>query len=281
MNFTNVLGLPEPLVRAVCNDPYSKGQSDFSVTELITPPRIVALKKIHANELSEDASDRLWSLIGQIGHLILERAATKDLKEYRLYAARCGKLISGQMDLWKRKSIIDYKLTSVWTSKNGVKSEWEQQINSLALLCRENGIEVQKAEIVAIYRDWSVGEARRNKDYPQHQVQVWPVKLWSPQDQEDFVCGRILLHVAAQTNLPECSPTERWAKPEKWAVMRKGRERAVRVLDSRARAITLEKDTPGGYIEHRPAVNTRCEDYCAVAQFCTFFQQLKTQQQND
>ena len=37
MKITNELGLPEPLVDAVRNDGYTKGNADFSVTGLISP----------------------------------------------------------------------------------------------------------------------------------------------------------------------------------------------------------------------------------------------------
>ena len=39
---TNVLNLPEAIVRAVTRDTYSKGQAEFSVTELLLPPRVRA-----------------------------------------------------------------------------------------------------------------------------------------------------------------------------------------------------------------------------------------------
>lgn len=285
--FTNVLNLPEPIVRAVTNDPYAPG-TDFTVTGLIKPPRVSALETLHKAEIVEDVSDRLWALIGQIGHTILERAGTSDLVERRLHISRqVGILgrdeapqfqsysISGQMDLWKQTHLLDYKFTSIWTVKDGVKPEWEQQLNLYALICRENSIMVSQAEIVAIFRDWSVGEARREKDYPQRQIQTLGVKLWEPARQEAFLLERLNLHLNARKVLPECTEDERWARPEKWAVMKRGNQRATKLCDSQAEALReVSERGPGFNVERRPGVQTRCLDYCSAAPFCRQFEML-------
>lgn len=274
MKITNKANLPEPLVRAIQLDPYGH-DCDFSTTTLIKPPRIVALERQHAGELEEDAADRIWALMGQLGHLVLERAGVGQLVERR-FKIRCqGKTIGGQVDLWNNDTLLDYKFTSIWSATNGVKPEWEWQMNINGFLCGENGLPVEKAQIVAIFRDWSVGEARRNRDYPQHQVMVFDVPLWHFTRQVQFIMDRVDAHVKAQEiELPECTPTERWSKPDKWAVMKIGGKRAVMVLDSEEEA-NKQAMTDGYYVEHRPGINTRCEDYCAVAPWCSQFKALK------
>ena len=92
MKITNKKGLPELLVRAVKNDPYSPGErTDISATTLIRPPQQVALSRFHASDLVEDAADRVWALLGSATHNILERAAgPEDISEERYYADRYG-----------------------------------------------------------------------------------------------------------------------------------------------------------------------------------------------
>lgn len=275
LNITNRNNLPAPLVAAIQNDPYSAGDSDATATSLIKPPRIVALEKLHRAEITEDASDRIWSLVGQIGHSILERAAKAGHKvaEERLYRECLGWKVGGQIDLIDGV-ISDYKFTTVWSCKNGLKPEWEQQQNILNWLALGNDKVVTGMEIVALYRDWSVLEARRDSTYPQAQVQVFKVPEWAPVQAQVWIEGRVLLHKEAQAgNLPECSPEERWAKPEKFAVKKPGADRARRVLDTSAEAAKEMK--PGEIIEHRPGENTRCEAYCAAAPFCSQFKALK------
>lgn len=99
MILTNRLGLPRSIENAVRNDKYTRGDADISVTGLISPARKRALETRHANEISEDVAERIWSLMGQIAHGILDRADDeRSLKELRLYIERHGWTISGQFD---------------------------------------------------------------------------------------------------------------------------------------------------------------------------------------
>src|SRR6266446_8263503 len=75
MNLTNELKLPLPIVNAIRGDDYSKGDCDFSVTELIKPVRMRALGKKWSEHLTEDVSDRIFSLFGRAMHKVLEMAA--------------------------------------------------------------------------------------------------------------------------------------------------------------------------------------------------------------
>jgi hypothetical protein len=276
---TNRLGLPQPIVDAVRADPYSSGRSDISVTTLLKPPRAVALERQHASEIVEDAADRLWSLVGQIGHAILERGSKEAITERRLYTEINGWIVSGQVDLVPPDLLLDYKFTSVWSCKDGLKPEWEQQLNMLHLLCVRNGIHIVKAQIVAIFRDWSTLEARRSPDYPQTQVQLFDVPLWTLPAIESYITERVRAHQAARAALPECTAEERWEKPTKWALMKKGRERAVKLFDSaQAANVALEGASKEHYIQERPGEQVRCQSYCAAAPFCSQFASLKQQQ---
>jgi hypothetical protein len=73
MKLTNKKHLPEPLFKAISNDQYVK-RGDISVTSLIGSPKINALRKVHYDEIEEDAIDNVWSLLGSSVHHIIERA---------------------------------------------------------------------------------------------------------------------------------------------------------------------------------------------------------------
>lgn len=99
MRLSNKMGLPDALVRAIQNDGYNPGEkTDFSVTQLISSPRIRVLRKRHWHEIEDDVSDRIYSLLGQSIHTILERAEVSAHVEERLYAEVDGMTISGQFD---------------------------------------------------------------------------------------------------------------------------------------------------------------------------------------
>ena len=163
---TNRLNLPEPLVAAVANDPYDNGGT-LSVTTLLKPAQAVALGIKHGADTTEDAADRIWSLMGQIGHSIIERAAPgldparyiaerrfyMDIEQHRMKDfvrdfkgdPETRLRVSGAADLIDvvDEEVLDFKFTSGWAvmsaRENGGKSEWQHQLSALAMLAREGG----------------------------------------------------------------------------------------------------------------------------------------------
>lgn len=277
MRITNNANLPAAIVNAVRNDPYNAGACDISVTRLIGPPQIRVLEREHAENLTEDASDRLWSLIGQIGHGILERAESAAIAERRLFADIAGWRLSGQFDrltIEDDGTLSDYKFTSVWAVANGPKPEWIAQLNILRWLAAENGYPpIRRLLVVAILRDWSKGKARQG-DFPPHQVKVIPVPLWTLDETRAYIIERVQLHKLADEcaancdPLPQCTEAERWAKATVYAVRKPGRKSAVKLYDNEDDALTHSAEIPSGYVEHRPGESIRCADYCAVADVC-------------
>jgi hypothetical protein len=258
---TNRFNLPAPLVNAIRNDSYTSGGSDITVTGLIRPAQMRRL--LQGREVTEDASDVIWRLLGQAVHAILERAyPDAALTEKRVYATVNGWRVSGQFDVYDNGVLTDYKITSVY-SRNG-KDEWTQQLNLLAALCRLNDLPVQRVEIVAIFRDWRPREAQfgGDRDYPESQVAVIPVELWDAWEAEAFLSSRVSEH--QQEDPPPCTDEERWFQPGKWALMQKGRKRAIKLFPEKPEII-LSKDQ---YWEERPGRYARCEGYCNASPYC-------------
>ena len=274
---TNIYNLPEPIVQAVANDDYDPGHGDYSVTQLLDPPRKVALGKQHDGELSEDVSDRIFSLFGQAVHTILERAEVPGLQEERLYGDWDGVTVSGQFDYIDEGGILwDWKTASTYELSHGVKESRSQQLNCYSALARLNGLNVNELRIGFILRDWSAAAAKRETNYPPHQVVVYPIKLWSPEEADTFISERIRLHQAAMIELPECTDEERWAQPTRHAVVKDGGKRASRVHDDLAVARRDLADRGRGYsLEERRGKNTRCESYCSVSSICEQWSKLR------
>lgn len=296
VTITNRLKLPQPIVDAIRNDGYSKGGSDYSVTELIAPAQQRYLMAKHESELVEDAADRIWALLGQTMHTILERANATGIAEKRLFTTIDGATVSGQfdhMDLYRDENgliiLRDWKLASVWEYVRGVREEREQQTNLLAWLARRNGYDVDALEIVMIFRDWSKPEAMRyaNDDsFPNEQVARIKMPMWSQAKCEEFALQRVRLHRDAWKVRPLCSDEERWAQPDTFAVKRTKNKRALRVLKTEEDALKWAADNKAGFrtrsldgeeviqlakdviIEHRKGTSQRCAAYCSVLQFC-------------
>ena len=288
MVITNNAGYPEALVKAVENDSYSKGEGvDRSVTGLLAPPRQAALKEIHGHEIVEDVSDRTYALYGQLVHLLLERAGEQSrnaINEQRLYTEVNGWKISGQTDTltltedqrsWiisDFKFVTSYKFKRSYSGELVIPEDYENQLNLYAYLLRVNGFKVDGLKIVAIYRDWSKLEAKRDKNYPQLGAETHDIPLWSEERAKAFIEERVRLHQAAENDLPECTDDERWAKPDKYALMPTAKSvRARKLFDSEIDATTwaaANNMKTGWVIDHRKGANVRCENYCPVSEWC-------------
>lgn len=280
MELTNNYNLPQPVIDAILNDNYDPGQSDITVTQLIDSPRIRLLTRKHYKDLREDAIDRLWSLLGQAVHQILERADATGIVEERLYIDLRGWKIGGQFDRLALvdNTLQDYKITSAWTAINGPKIEWERQLNCLAVLAREAGHDIDKLEVFALYRDWSRMRMMQSENYPRRMAELLPIPMWEHRDGLAYMKERVEIHKAAEHELPDCSHAERWYKPGKWAVMKEGRKTAVKLHDTEWEALEHIKNLikgPKYYVEERPGENKRCQEYCPVADYCDQWQELK------
>jgi hypothetical protein len=296
---TNKWNLPPQIVTAILRDPYHSG-SDISATTLIAPPRIFQLRKRYSDLIEEDAADRIFALLGQVAHKILERSddtgafheerikitvrgwtlsaavdiyATSDVSDWKYVKGPDGKMIWDPVYVPITPTIRDHKLTSVVAGKFA-HPEWELQLNVCAFLWREQGFPVDKLEITAIYRDWKKAEAMRDHRYPPP-AQKFEQRLWSHDEQRVYVHDRVRLHKTAEALpddlLPFCTPDDQWRKKATWAVMSPTAKKAKKLCGSPKMAEAYIEGVKGGknlYIEFRPAEATRCEHWCDVKPFC-------------
>lgn len=295
MKLTNRHGLPQSLVNAVLNDDYSRGASDISVTQLIDEPRVRLMKMKHSEEVEEDVADHLWSLLGKSFHSLMEDHTEDNddtIIEERMFIDVNGWVLSGQLDLAQGMKtgnpfIRDYKVTSVYSVMQ-VKADWERQVNTYRyMFWKTHGI-FPGGQIIAMCRDWRPREAqqRRNDGYPQTPVVAVAIPQWTLEQCQEYVEGRVRLHQDAQAHydnmnqMPLCREEGRWADPDKWAVMRRGAKRAVKLFTDEQEAYRYAatmKRTQGmnAYVERRPGGNRRCEGYCAFAPMCDQFKVLQ------
>ena len=291
--------MPQPFVDFAINDKYSKGKADISVTTLIDSPRVRIMKENFDDKIEVDAVDMVWALFGTAVHSVLESSNTyprvghpsdKIINEERLFSELDGWLLSGAIDRQESKdnsiTIIDYKVTSVWSVIYG-KPEWEKQLNCYAYLCDDKNAfkktNVTNLKICAILRDWNRREAERRSDYPQAPIVFVDVPLWSYDERMSYLKERIKLHQEAQIafdvtgKLPLCSNEERWRKKDTWALKKKKLKRALKVFDSEESAHDYQEvyhqhrlhPSDATEIEFRGGEYTRCDgNYCSVAEFC-------------
>ena len=287
MKITNNFKLPKPFENIAKNPSYSKGKAHISATSLLNSPKIVTLLKKYDDELEQDVADMIWSIFGSAVHNVLEKGADENnLVEQRFFSEVDGWTVSGAVDLQVVDKdgihIQDYKTTSVWAVMND-KPEWEQQLNIYGWLVAKNKkVPIKSLTIVALLKDWSKREADRKPEYPQRNVALVKITVWTFEEQESFIKGRIAKHSAAEfametnADLPDCSPQEMWEKPPVWAVMKQGGVRAKSLHDSPDLAEIAKKEAGAGYeIQIRQGDRTRCRDYCLVNKWCKQYKDYK------
>jgi hypothetical protein len=337
VNIVNEIGIDHGIVLALQSDLYNKGGADFSATDLINPPRISQLLSRHGHEISTEAADLVYILLGRTTHEMLEKmkltlagsneqsrneavlevlerwengdvdldeipeqiqlaidradkntvlAKHNKLIEKRFFANHLMDdkkyLLSGQVDEYDCNTftISDYKVCSVWSVMDGtVKPEWEQQLNIYAYLMRKNNFKVEHLRVNPIFRDWSKSKAIYSGDnYPKSQVGLIEIPVWPLEEAEKFVLNRLKLHAMCRDMtdemLPICTPEERWVRDNKYAAMKKGRTRAIKLFDTsedaKAWIKVNKREGEEMYVEKRDGSSVRCLSYCSVAPFCEF-----------
>ena len=296
MKLTNNHGLSSSIVHAIeqIMGQYDPGRSDITVTGLISPPQQRRLMQEHADELSEDIMECSYRIMGSSAHYVMENAASCDeanICEERYYSHFLnGVVVGGQVDLIEPNeghTLSDYKITSVYAVKEP-KPEWIAQLNILALLAKENGVKIERLKIVAFLRDWSKA-AKEKQDkagfpYPNPIVEM-DIPMWNDEHTTEYVLDRLRAHYSDDT--PPCSPEERWAKPDTWAVLqRKKGKWGVRAMsgsvsDTKVMAesfinefVMEGADVKDFKIDFRPGKSNRCEDYCAVNKWCKQYKEM-------
>lgn len=277
MKITNKYGVPENLMSLASREYYSKGASQYSVTELLSPPRIKRLRERHNEHIEQDVSDMLWQMLGSALHVVFERSQSPGfVTEERLFLEVDGVTISGQIDVQQETPegivVIDYKFTSAWAVMQD-KVEWEEQLNVYAwLLQKVKKKPVIGLKICAMIRDFSRHDKR--EDYPDAPIHMIDIPIWNVEDTEKFVLERLHTHqlskmqVELGEDLPLCSESERWMSETVYAVKREGRKTAIRLFKSIEEANELAIKEKG-YVETRQGEPKRCTgNFCGVSQYC-------------
>jgi hypothetical protein len=281
MKITNKHNVPAPLMTLASREYYSKGASQYSVTEIMSPPKVRRLREQYNDMIEQDVSDMLWQLLGSALHVVMERGATDGwTMEERLFHDVDGVTISGQIDAQQDTPdgviITDWKFTSAWAVMQD-KEEWVQQLNIYKWLVETvKRKKVCGLKICAFVRDFSRHE--KKEGYPAANITNIDIPMWDSVTTETYIRERLEMHRNAKMaqdfgeELQPCSDEERWQSETIYAVKRDGRKTAIRVFKTIEEATELaEKEK--GYVETRKGEPKRCTgNFCGVAQWCEQYQ---------
>ena len=289
MKYTNVYELPEPVVRAIVNDNYSSGSSDYSITELLAPAKQKYLERLHEDELEQDISDNLIPLFGNAVHMLLEKhAEPKALVEQRFNAPlKLGDAtfeLSGAVDHYRAdtETVSDYKTMGVFGVTRDSFGDWTvtdpnkiRQIQAYAWLLEANGHPVTTLELVCFFKDWSLARTHI-PNYPPTAILPVSVTKLGKEDVETFLKERVIAHETARSGHPlDCTAEERWADPPTYAVKKHGHRNAIKggskftSYDAAQDYIdTYFLDPDDHYIDKHETGSRKCKNYCPVNTFC-------------
>jgi len=304
---TNKAGLPLPLYNAIKNDTYER-RGDISVTTLINHPYRRMLMKYTDYEV--DASEKIWSLLGQSVHAMIERASgkhgkTEFVSEEKMEMNVNGKILTGTTDL--REVLLeremdtvvtgnagnvlhDWKVTSVFNAMKSMKEgnkKWVQQLNTYAAILRSTlGIEVTNLYIHAILRDWQKSKSKYNTEYPPNAIVTINIPVYKQESVMKFINQKMQLHFDMEQKylngeeIEHCDADDRWARPEVWAMMKPGRKSSLKNFEIKspedehaAKLWYANKlaEVSGLEIEKRPGEDIMCVDYCPVNESCRYY----------
>ncbi len=306
MEITNEHNLPDAVYNALAANHYVPGDNDFSATGLLNPPQQTELIRRHNDSITIDAMSNLYSVLGSAMHNMLEQHTDSEvLSEKRLYLT--GSVddttykIGGQIDYYHAGVLRDYKVTSVFSYAYGSRfKHWEQQLDIYSTLLKLHKYPVKHQEICMIFRDWSPTKARLDKGYPKTPIisMAFPVK--NPGLVLEFIQKRLARHVYARTlsdadlaTMSPCSDNDMWRKPTTYALIKKGRTKAMRVMDDKdklkqwaaERHLVEPSSSPNTvrlnrsfYIQERPGECTRCVSWCYAKDFCHQYQEIRNKE---
>lgn len=290
MRITNRLGLPQPIVDAATRD-HEYTPKRYSVTQMLKGPREAILARRHSDEIEGDVADMAWTIFGPSMHLLLEQSqesATQLKENYITADMPNGYVLSGIFDLYDDATgtVTDYKSATVWKVICGEWDDYREQLLSYVWMLRQIGFDARRGEIVAILKDHSKAKARTERDYPDHPFYVIG---WDFSDEELAEFGERIAakfreiercEALPDDDLPLCTPKERWAKPDQWAVMKQGNKKSSKNFDNEPDAIRyaakLQEDSGRKcHVEHRPGKDQKCLEYCDCRPFCNYGRALE------
>jgi len=285
MNITNKLNLPQALVNMAQQSNLESSENTYRVTSLLKGTKELILEKRHSDEITVDVSEMIWLLFGTAVHHLLNShmEGENQFKEERITIPFNDYFITGQFDLFDAatKTISDYKTASVWKIIYGNYKDWRWQLLLYAYCLKAIGFDVETGEIIALLKDHSKRDAKFKPEYPNLQVSkiqfqftkddIAECEIWLENKFAEITKALKL----TDDEIPICTPEERYNSGDKFAVMKRGRKTAMRVLNTKEEAEQYLCETGGDFIQTRPGEDKKCMEYCSVCDYCNHYKKIK------
>jgi hypothetical protein len=280
MKIVNNHNAPASFIAFCSDDEYSRGNADYSATQLIDEVRVVHFNERHPDLIIDDPYENPWKFVSTIFHSLMEKNSPEgEIAEERLFAEIDGVTISGAMDVQvvsgDRVTIGDYKMTTVFAIKDTTK--FEQQLNIYAWLietCTDK--KVDGLQIYAFLRDWKISMSEKMPNYPPTPGITIELPLWPYAEREQFIRDRIEAleesKELADDDLPACSQAGRWPGGTVWFVCDMNSDKRKHFPTKAKAKAYFEKLSPEdqlwSVIDKSFDVYRRCKSYCQFNNIC-------------
>lgn len=275
MKITNKYNLPEAF-EILANRQREHKPGRYSVTTILSGTKEILLKRKFDDELTQDVSDMVAMIFGTAAHHILELCDPTSLKELRLEEEIIpGYFLTGQFDRYDEKefAIEDYKTAKAKKIQDGKFDDWRRQGLMYVWLCRKKNIYVEKLKFYAIIKDWSKFKAMHGKGYPDRPIWTWEYQVSSRDliEIDEFIKKKIkeIAYFEDKEFVPHCDQTERWYTGTKYALMKKGRKRALGIYENKRDAEDRLEDNM--FVEERLGDDLKCNEFCIANMHCDYY----------
>jgi hypothetical protein len=302
MKIINDLGMPDHAFKAICmrqGRPEPPKLDYIGVSALMNAPLPRYLFARYWHQLEQKASETMNALQGQMGHLLFDKVETDTETEIHLKVDFEGQRLYGIADYYdpKLKTLGDAKfkqVNAVTASTIRGTKDLETQLNIYCWMARKMGYTVEHLQGDIYINGWTVYRSYGDSAYPKAPYIKLSIPIWEDAFTANYVRERLKVHdtrairllrergpeiedglgfvlEGAMLEIPVCTDEERFMQPTKWAVMRDGQKKAVKLFDNMNDAYTfigLQKDAFKLGVTERKGGYMKCGFYCNVRQFC-------------
>jgi len=267
---------------------YDSGDTDYSVTTLQDPPRIVQLERRHGHKVPFTVEGSLASFMGTAIHEYMEKMLIAGYPDIYKLEERLGRTVlnrktTGAYDIFMtaENELFDIKTSKTYNYLYNDRKHWTAQQNMYRSFIREkHGIKLKKLNIIFWGWEWSKYTMMQNKGYPRQQVVLINLPLWSDTRVHDYMEERVQMMIDSESlsdvDLPLCSREDMWADDDVFAVHHRDKKKALRLQPSYDTAkdwmnnYQQESQIPISklYVDTRPGKRKRCEDWCGINNYC-------------
>jgi hypothetical protein len=195
LEVTNNHELPEQILRLAIEadqegiEPVVSNIKDIQklvrVTELISSPQKWLLSKRYGKRM--DIADMINILLGRAYHEYFSQRNSNEVSEQRTTKDYKGWQITGQFDLFLNDdTLIDHKVSSVWTYTFRRFESYEKQLNVYNWL---NDFKAKKLKVWLVMRDWSQSKVGGN--YPTIPFAEIDIPVWTQKKTLEYLDAQI------------------------------------------------------------------------------------------